>query len=219
MAEAYTVFANQGLKTDLSLVKSVNDSKGEFLQKNKIESTRIIHPQTAFLITDMLQSAMLYGTAASSQRSGFTRPAAGKTGTTDDFHDAWFAGYTPQLLCIVWVGYDDNTTIEMNGAKAALPIWLDFMKKAMARYPEENFQVPDGIVLRRIDPMNGQLATDSCPVSINEIFIKGTEPREYCEEHDDWGWGDRTSNYHSAHRRNPWFKPDKIWKQFRKLFN
>ncbi|MCI0443171.1 PBP1A family penicillin-binding protein [bacterium] len=219
MAEAYTAFANQGLKTDLSMVKSVNNSKGEVLQKNKIESTRIIHPQTAFLLTDMLQSAMLYGTAASSQRSGFTRPAAGKTGTTDDFHDAWFAGYTPQLLCIVWVGYDDNTTIEMNGAKAALPIWLDFMKKAMARYPEENFKVPDGIVLRRIDPMNGQLATDSCPVSINEIFIKGTEPREYCEEHDDWGWTDRTSNYHAAHRRNPWFKPDKIWKQFRKLFN
>ncbi len=219
MAEAYTVFANQGLKTDLSMVKSINDSKGEALQKNKIESRRILHPQTAFLITDMLQSAMLYGTAASSQRSGFTRPAAGKTGTTDNFHDAWFAGYTPQLLCIVWVGYDDNTSIDMNGAQAALPIWLDFMKKAMARYPEENFEVPDGIVLRRIDPTNGQLANDSCPVSINEIFIKGTEPQEYCDEHDDWGFGDRISNNHSPHGRNPWWKPDKVWKQFRKLFN
>ena len=219
MAEAYTVFANQGLKTDLSIVKSVNDSKGKVLQKNKIESTRIIHPQTAFLITDMLQSAMLYGTAASSQRSGFTRPAAGKTGTTDDYHDAWFAGYTPQLLCIVWVGYDDNTTIEMNGAKAALPIWLDFMKTAMARYPEEDFEVPDGIVLRRIDPVNGQLANESCPVNIKEVFIKGTEPREYCEEHDDWGWNDDQGNSTSArHRRNNWWK-DNIWKQFRKLFN
>jgi penicillin-binding protein 1B len=219
MAEAYTVFANQGLKTDLSMIKSVNDSKGDALQKNKIESNRILHPQTAFLITDMLESAMLYGTAASSQRSGFTRPAAGKTGTTDDYRDAWFAGYTPQLLCIVWVGYDDNTSIDMNGAQAALPIWLDFMKKAMARYPEENFQVPDGIVLRRIDPTNGQLATDGCPVTINEIFIKGTEPQEYCDEHDDWGWSDHHDNFTNArHRRNNWFK-ENIWKHFRKLFN
>lgn len=220
MAEAYTVFANQGMKTNLSMIKTVNDSDGEVLQKNKIEETRILHPQTAFLITDMLESAMLYGTAASSQRSGFTRPAAGKTGTTDDFRDAWFAGYTPQLLCIVWVGYDDNTSIDMNGAQAALPIWLDFMKKAMARYQEEDFEVPDGIVLRRIDPTNGQLATDGCPTTINEIFIKGTEPQEYCDEHGEFGWSDNHQDFsRGGHRRNnSWFK-DNIWKHFRKLFN
>ncbi len=214
MAAAYTVFANEGVKTNLNMIKIINDSKGKILQTNQIESTKVLHSQTAFLITDMLQSAMLYGTGASSQRSGFTRPAAGKTGTTDDFRDAWFAGYTPQLLCIVWVGYDDNTSIGMNGSQAALPIWLDFMKKAMARFSVQEFAVPEGIVLRRIDPTNGQLANDGCPVTINEIFISGTEPHEYCQEHDDWGWS--FSDY--KHKRNTWWRPAKIWKGFRKLF-
>ena len=120
---------------------------------------------------------MVDGTAASSQRSGFTRPAAGKTGTTDEFRDAWFVGYTPQLLCVVWVGYDDNTSLEMNGSQAALPIWLEFMKKAAIKLPVQSFDVPDGIVLKRIDPTNGRRANEGCPVVIDEIFIRGTEPQ------------------------------------------
>jgi penicillin-binding protein 1B len=213
MAEAYTVFANEGVKTSLNMFKTVNDSKGKVLETTPILQERIFHSETAFLITDMLRSAMLHGTAASSQRSGFTRPAAGKTGTTDEYRDAWFAGYTPQLLCVVWVGYDDNTSIEMNGAQAALPIWLEFMKKATSKLPVDAFDVPDGIVLKRIDPTNGHRATENCPVVIDEIFIRGTEPQEYCQEHDEWGWA-----YDNQYQRPMWWRPDNIWKKFRKLF-
>ncbi|HSE42888.1 MAG TPA: PBP1A family penicillin-binding protein [Acidobacteriota bacterium] len=213
MAEAYTVFANEGVRTSLNMVKTIYNSEGTVLESGKIVQQRIFHPETAFIITDMLRSVMIHGTAASSQRSGFNRPAAGKTGTTDEYRDAWFAGYTPQLLCIVWVGYDDNTSIQMNGAQAALPIWLEFMKKATAKLPAENFEVPDGIVLRKIDPTNGQRATESCPVVIDEIFIRGTEPQQYCEDHDEWEWA---NNSHQSGRK--WWRPDSIWKKFRRLF-
>jgi penicillin-binding protein 1B len=209
MAEAYTVFANEGVKTSLSMIKEVSDSKGKVLETNRIQHERIFHSETAFLITDMLRSAMVHGTAASSQRSGFTRPAAGKTGTTDEFRDAWFAGYTPQLLCIVWVGYDDNTPIEMNGSQAALPIWLEFMKKATTKLQVQSFDIPDGIVLKRIDPTNGQRANESCPVVIDEIFIRGTEPHVFCQEHDEWGW---TADNQSDRRKGD------IWRFLRKLF-
>jgi membrane carboxypeptidase/penicillin-binding protein len=101
----------------------------------------------------------------------------------------------------------------MNGAQAALPIWLEFMKKATAKLPVENFEVPDGIVLRKIDPTNGEIATESCPVVIDEIFIRGTEPQQYCKDHDDWEWA---SNNRQSGRK--WWRPDNIWKKFRKLF-
>ncbi len=209
MAEAYTVFANEGVKTSLNMIKEVSDSHGKVLQTTQIQNERVFHAETAFLITDMLRSAMVDGTAASSQRSGFTRPAAGKTGTTDEFRDAWFVGYTPQLLCVVWVGYDDNTSLEMNGSQAALPIWLEFMKKAAIKLPVQSFDVPDGIVLKRIDPTNGRRANEGCPVVIDEIFIRGTEPQSFCEEHDEWGLADDSR----SDRRSV-----SIWKRLKRLF-
>ncbi len=122
----------------------------------------------------MMRSVVTHGTAASLYGLGFTRPVAGKTGTTDDFRDAWFVGYTPQLLCLVWVGYDDNDSLQMNGAEAALPIWAKFMEAAMRNMPEQNFVPPAGLVIRKIDPTTGLLATADCPSVISEIFIIGT---------------------------------------------
>src|SRR3990172_4121166 len=101
---------------------------------------------------------------------GFLKPAAGKTGTTDDFRDAWFVGYVPQLLCAVWIGYDDNSSLNMSGAEAALPIWVNFMKEATKNMPEKNFQIPSTLTLRQIDPYTGGLGSPYCPVVIPEIF-------------------------------------------------
>ncbi len=122
------------------------------------------------------------------KKSGFVRPAAGKTGTTDEYRDAWFVGYTPNLLCVVWTGYDDNTPIRMTGAQAALPIWVNFMKKASRNLPVEEFSSPNGVSIRMIDPTTGGLATEDCPYSRPEVFIEGTEPTEACSQHGSHWW-------------------------------
>lgn len=188
VATAYTVFANGGVKTELRTVKKVMDSSGKMLERSQIEVKRILHPQTAYIITDMLETVLNSGTGAPARRMGFTRTAAGKTGTTDEYRDAWFVGYTPNLLCVVWTGYDDNTPIRMTGAQAALPIWVDFMKKATAREPKAEFTSPRGVVIRMIDPTTGQLATDKCPEAIPEKFVEGTEPVAPCQEHNSHWW-------------------------------
>jgi penicillin-binding protein 1B len=119
------------------------------------------------------------GTGAAARSRGFVLPAAGKTGTS---HDGWFAGYTPDLLCIVWVGFDDNRELNLSGSQAALPIWTEFMKLAQVRLPlrGEEFQRPEGIVEVEIDPTTGLLATDRCIERQPELFISGTEPAIQC---------------------------------------
>jgi penicillin-binding protein 1B len=188
VATAYTVFANGGVETEIRTIKKVADTRGKTLERSQIEVKKILHPQTAYLITDMLTSVLSQGTGAAVRRWGFTRPAAGKTGTTDEYRDAWFVGYTPNLLCVVWTGYDDNTPIKMTGAQAALPIWVRFMKKATQNLPEEEFSSPHGVVVRMIDPTTGGLATEDCPEARPEFFIDGTEPTEPCKEHGHHWW-------------------------------
>ena len=136
----------------------------------------------------MLSSVLSEGTGVGVRQWGFTRPAVGKTGTTDEYRDAWFVGYTPNLLCVVWTGYDDNTPIKMTGAQAALPIWARFMKKATQNLPAEQFNSPQGLTLKMIDPTTGELATQECPFAVSELFIDGTEPLEMCQEHKTHWW-------------------------------
>ncbi|HSE41744.1 MAG TPA: PBP1A family penicillin-binding protein [Acidobacteriota bacterium] len=188
VATAYTVFANGGVKTELRSVRKVTSADGKTLERSQIGVERVLHPQTAYIITDMMESVILSGTGAPVRRWGFTKPAAGKTGTTDEYRDAWFVGYTPTLLCVVWTGYDDNTPIKMTGAQAALPIWAQFMKKALQSYPSEDFASPQGVVVKMIDPLTGQLATEDCPSAIPEKFVTGTEPTEVCKEHGSHWW-------------------------------
>jgi penicillin-binding protein 1B len=188
VATAYTVFANGGVKTELRAVKKVVDSGGKTLERSQIEVRKILHPQTAYIVTNMLGTVLNAGTGAPVRQWGFTRPAAGKTGTTDEYRDAWFVGYTPNLLCVVWTGYDDNTPIRMTGAQAALPIWVRFMKKATANLPADDFASPQGVVVRMIDPSTGELATKDCPVAVAEVFIEGTEPVLACAQHKSHWW-------------------------------
>jgi penicillin-binding protein 1B len=185
LATAYNVLANGGLKVEPLTVLRVADAKGQMVEQHRASfPERVIHEESAFLVTSMLQSVMNEGTGAASRAMGFGAVAAGKTGTTNDMRDAWFAGYTPNLLCVVWVGFDDNAPLDLSGARAALPIWVQFMKAALAGTPVAEFTVPtDGIVFAEICRETGLLAAPGCPRPLNEAFIIGTEPREWCRAH------------------------------------
>ncbi len=182
LTAAYSVFANHGTRLGPVSVLMVTDSGGKIIYANDSAPEQVIKPETAYLMTNLLKGAIEHGTGWKARELG--RPAAGKTGTTNDYRDAWFIGYTPNLVAGVWVGYDDHRSIgpKETGARAALPLWLDFMKNASAGRDSEDFTVPDGVVFKDIDPLSGLLRTEQCRQSIREAFIAGTEPRRYCDE-------------------------------------
>jgi len=175
MVRAYTAFANDGLLSQLIPVRTVVDESGSAIFSPEAKSERVLSPQVSYMLTSLLQSVMNEGTGAGVRAAGFQLPAAGKTGTS---RDGWFAGYTPDLLCIVWVGFDDNRELNLSGSQAALPIWAAFMKRAARLRPlvGAEFPVPEGISQVEIDPTTGLLATDHCLAREPEYFIKGTEP-------------------------------------------
>jgi membrane carboxypeptidase/penicillin-binding protein len=144
---------------------------------------RVAHEDVTFLVTNMMRSVLNEGTAAGARGNGFTLDGAGKTGTTNDLRDAWFVGFTPELLTVVWVGLDDNNILGLSGAQAALPIWTSFMTRALAGQANKSFEVPPGIVFVDIDKDTGKLASPSCPKIFREAFLAGTEPTEICNEH------------------------------------
>jgi penicillin-binding protein 1A len=182
LATAYSVFANHGVRIGPVSITHVTDSTGRVLYRNDSLPEQVLKPETAYLITNLLRGSIERGTGWKARELG--RPAAGKTGTTNDYRDAWFMGYTSALLTGVWVGYDDHRTIgsKETGARAALPIWLDFMKNAHAGREPEEFGIPQGILFKQIDPRSGLLSTEYCSQSIREAFVAGTEPRRYCDE-------------------------------------
>ena len=183
VAQVYAVLANHGLQAPSLAVKEVMTADGRVLEKHHIAAEETLRPATAFLVTDFLQGVFERGTARSARKSGFRWTAAGKTGTTDEERDAWFAGYTPDLLAVVWVGYDDNHPLGLTGAQAALPIWVDFMKEALAGRPSQAFHPPPGVVEVSVDPASGEVAHAGCPTRVTEVFIEGTEPQAFCALH------------------------------------
>ncbi len=185
MATAYNVIANGGLKVEPVALLRVADETGAVVEQHQAPPPeRVLHEESAYLVTDMLKSVLREGTAAGAGALGFTAEAAGKTGTTNDYRDAWFAGFTPDLLCVVWVGFDDNTPVGLSGTRAALPIWVDFMKAALGGRPATQFPPPpEGIVFVEIDRDTGLLARAGCPRTRAEVFVAGTEPREPCGAH------------------------------------
>jgi len=188
MATAYNVLASGGYRIEPVTVLRVTDDGGRVLEQHYAPvPERVIREESAYLLTSMLQSVMNEGTAASARARGFTAEAAGKTGTTNDYRDAWFSGYTPDLLCIVWVGFDDNTPVGLSGTRAALPIWVDFMKAALSGKEPLSFAIPgENVVFVEIDRDTGLLATPFCPETRSEAFIAGTEPRVLCQAHTGW---------------------------------
>ena len=185
LATAYNVLANGGLKVEPVTILQVADETRRVLEQHRASvPERVLHEESTFLVDDMLRSVIDEGTAASARGLGFTAEAAGKTGTTNDYRDAWFAGFTPDLLCVVWVGFDDNTAVGLSGTRAALPIWVDFMNVALGGHKPTPFPPPpEGIVFVDIDKETGLLARPGCPKVRTEAFIAGTEPREPCGAH------------------------------------
>jgi penicillin-binding protein 1B len=183
MAGAYTAFANEGTRLSPILVRSVRNAKGDVLLDFNTDRRQILDPRIAYVMTDMMQGVVNFGLGFSAVRGrGFQAPAAGKTGSS---HDGWFAGYTSNLLCIVWVGYDDYSDLHLSGAQTAAPIWTEFMKKAAAlsQYSDmHGFSQPAGVVDVQLDKTTNRLATPSCPETYTVAFVAGTEPRETCDQ-------------------------------------
>lgn len=183
LAAAYAVIANGGVRVVPRFFKSIRDENERVLDTPQTPTRRVVHAESAFLVTSILQSAIDEGTGREIRARGFKADVAGKTGTTDDARDAWFVGFVPDLLVVVWVGYDDNRKLGLTGARAALPIWTRFMKAAVSGRPKGSFAPPSGITHARIDPTNGMIATPSCPSAQQEVFLTGTEPRRLCNQH------------------------------------
>ena len=182
MSGAYTVFGNGGTRLSPIMLKSVRDAHGAVLNDYHNESKDVLDPRVAYVMTTMMQAVVDNGTGYPVRARGFTAPAAGKTGTS---HDAWFAGYTSNLLCVVWVGNDDYTDIKLAGGTTAAPIWAEFMKRAqkIPHYSDmKGFPAPSGVVKVQVDKVTNRLATPACPQTYNVAFIAGTEPKETCEQ-------------------------------------
>lgn len=179
ITSAYCVFANQGIKTKPYSIIRIEDYAGNTIRENSPEEKQVLSPQTNYIMVHLMEQVCKYGTGWYTKR--LKRPHAGKTGTTNDFSDAWFTGYVPNLVVSVWVGYDDRRTLgkKKAGGVVAAPIWTKFMQRALKHTPKLDFSVPDNIVFVNFDPNTGKLATAQSENTVLMPFIKGTEPDEY----------------------------------------
>jgi penicillin-binding protein 1B len=183
VAAGYTILADEGVRAEPMFIQSVVNSDGTALEQNTPRTRPALDPRVAYLVTNMLEDVINRGTGETVRAMGFTAPAAGKTGTS---RDGWFAGYTSNLLCIVWVGFDDNRDLGISGTASAAPIWAEFMKRAISlpSYSDvQPFVMPDGVTRVEIDPETMELATPACPAAREEVYIVGTEPTQFCTLH------------------------------------
>lgn len=195
-AGAYTMFPSRGVAAKPNWVTLIRSQKGDLVYEGRSERKAVLDPRINYLMVSLMQEVLRSGTAAGVRARGFTLPAAGKTGTS---RDAWFAGFTSRLICVVWVGFDDGKDLNLEGGKAALPIWTEFMKRAHQHREYRNVQdwdAPDGIVSVDIDPLTGQLATAGCPGPKPEVFVAGTQPVELCYLHG--GTGTQVAGWETA---------------------
>ena len=183
IAYAYSVFANLGVKAEPISILAVATRDGKLLESREVKMKRVASASVAYVMNDMLQDVFRYGTAGRARALGFTRPYAGKTGTTNNYRDAWVVGYSPRALSLVWVGFDEGQSVGLSGGDACLPIWTAHMNRIVGMIPDVEWKRPDDVVSRQIDPASGQLATPYCPSTRAEIFVAGTEPAAVCALH------------------------------------
>jgi penicillin-binding protein 1B len=183
VAAGYTIFATDGTRAEPMILRRVVDDDGKTVEEDTPQTRPALDPRVAYLVTTLMEDVINQGTGATVRAMGFTPPAAGKTGTS---RDGWFAGFTSNLICVVWVGFDDNRDLGLSGSAAAAPIWAEFMKRAVALPAYSNtkaFEAPAGVIQVTVDPQSEQLATPQCPTTKDEVFIAGTEPTEFCFLH------------------------------------
>jgi penicillin-binding protein 1A len=186
MATVFSVFPNGGIRREPYYITKIVDRYGNILeQRNKVDQEEVLSPQTAYIMTNLMQTVINSGTGYPARQLGFARPAAGKTGTTNEHTDNWFIGFTPQITTAVWVGYDDKTTIGIwkgeVGATTALPIWTEYMKAACADLPSDDFVVPPGIYTASICLESGKLASPRCSRVVTDVFTEKTLPKSQCD--------------------------------------
>lgn len=183
---AFAIFPNGGIRKEPFFITKIVDRNGNNIyERTRINQEEVLSPQTAYIMTNMMQTVVDHGTGIGARFRGFTRPAGGKTGTTNSNTDNWFIGFVPQITCGVWVGFDDKTKIGIGkgevGATTALPVWTDFMKVATANMPVRDFPVPPGIYTTTICLDSGNLARADCPRTTTDIFTETTLPKEECD--------------------------------------
>jgi 1A family penicillin-binding protein len=186
LTNAFNTLAGMGIRVKPIMVTRVEDSRGTVIEETRPEQRPVLRPQTAYVVSNMMQSVVNEGTATAIRRLGYEGPAAGKTGTTDDYADVWFIGFTPEVTCGVWIGFDKKKTIftGATGGSVAAPVWADFMKTVHPdSLPSDSFPVPDSIITVAACGQTGQLATPLCPRVRYEVFIAGTEPTVPCALH------------------------------------
>ena len=185
LVRAYTVFPNQGTRTEPLAITNVVTRDGVVLEKKGFKMSKVMSPDVAYLMNSALKGVIERGTASGARRMGFSGLAAGKTGTTSDYKDSWFVGYTPDLLALAWVGFDDNTATGLSGASGALPVWADFMKASgLAGPAKEDFPGTENILLVKVDK-SGNLYRDVCGEPFEEAFLKDTVPTTKCHEDEE----------------------------------
>jgi penicillin-binding protein 1B len=199
LARAYLPLANGGRRFEATAVSAIHDADGQGLWALEDVGTPVISPAEAYLMTSLLVGVVRTGTAAG--RVDLPSAVAGKSGTTNAGRDAWFVGYSSNLVVLVWVGFDSGRPHGLSGSQAALPIWTDFMRQALDTYPSAPFAVPEGIVEADVDPTTGKLASDTCPAKVREVFLAGSWP-PVCQEHQARSVPERA---------RPWFQPLLDW--------
>jgi len=185
LARAYATLANGGKRPTLRFFEDLSDAAGRTLERNAVASEAVLDPGTSFLAVSLLEGVVDRGTAHAVRDAGITGPVAGKTGTSDDSKDAWFAGFTPEMVAVVWVGFDQPRDMKLPAAILAVPIWLQFLRAATGGAVPGAFEVPSSVRRVEIDPASGAVALAGCPRREMEYFIEGTEPRTTCPE---GGW-------------------------------
>ncbi|UCD63841.1 MAG: PBP1A family penicillin-binding protein [Candidatus Zixiibacteriota bacterium] len=186
LVTAFSVYPNQGIHIPYRMIHKIVDRYGRILEDNTaVRKEEVLSAQTAYVMVDLMRSVVDAGTGRRSRWMGFTRPAGGKTGTSNNFCDNWFVGYTPQITAGAWVGFDEKISLGRNqdGAKNGVPVWAEFMIAAHDSLPTVDFEQPDGIQHADVCLESGELATDRCNDVRNEVFVDGTEPTEPCHIH------------------------------------
>jgi penicillin-binding protein 1B len=184
---AYGAIANGGIAVKPTAVRSTRGRQGDMVWNTVPDRQQATSPQGAYVLTSLLEGVIQRGTASKAKVLGLQGTVAGKTGTTDGYRDAWFVGYTSDVVIGVWVGFDDERSLRLTGSQAALPIWMELARRVVPPNVPA-FVMPTGVVTRDIDPKTGQLATFQCPERVSEVFIEGTEPSVYCEVHGGGIW-------------------------------
>ncbi len=183
IAYAYSVFANLGVKAEPVSILAVVTREGELKESRHVKMKRVAPAGVCYVMNDILKDVFDYGTAARARSLGFDKDFAGKTGTTNNYRDAWFVGYSPRILSLVWVGFDDGKSVRLAGSEACLPIWTRHMNRIGGLVANVDWRRPEDVTEREIDPDSGVLATPYCPQTRSEVFVAGTEPHSVCPLH------------------------------------